>query len=162
MTGRVLLATLLAAFVCLPAGAQAQSGSDNQIMIACIEAARSAMAGETGRPQDCIGALSGPCMESPQGSSTVGTNECLGAETQWWDAFLNERYNVLRKSIDGESALALRDAQRAWIAFRDAECGLHHTYWREGTIRSTVHAICMLEMTASRAIALVAPRWELE
>ncbi|WP_157970156.1 lysozyme inhibitor LprI family protein [Pelagibacterium sediminicola] len=161
MTGRVLIVALLAA-LCFPAGAQTQSGPDNQIMTACIEAAQSAMIGETGRLEDCIGALSGPCMESPEGSTTVGTNECLGAETQWWDAFLNARYDALRKGMDGESALALRNAQRAWIAFRDAECELHYTYWREGTIRSTIYAICMQEMTASRAVALAAPRWVLE
>jgi uncharacterized protein YecT (DUF1311 family) len=49
---------------------------------------------------------------------------------------------------------ALRDAQRAWIAFRDADCAARYAMWQDGTIRTIVGANCHLTMTAQRTIEL--------
>src|SRR5690606_18645498 len=40
-------------------------------------------------PADCIGAASSICMDTPDGSTTVGTSQCMGRETDWWDTLLN-------------------------------------------------------------------------
>lgn len=106
------------------------------------------------RLQDCIGAASGPCMESPDGGTTMGMVDCLARETAWWDQLLNANYGTLRSDMEGEAFTALRDAQRAWIAFRDAECAFRYTFWREGTIRSLFYGSCRLDLTARRAIDL--------
>ncbi len=142
------------------------SPEDDAAMTACTEKTQAAMrevtaSGEPRRPsaapqgpQSCIGTVSGPCMETPEGATTIGMSECLGREIDWWDQRLNTRYAALRAGMDEQSAAALRDAQRAWIAFRDAECDFHYTYWREGTIRSTFYFNCLLDMTARRVIEL--------
>lgn len=103
---------------------------------------------------DCIGAALGPCVETPEGMTTIGMAECLARETDWWDGLLNDHYRSLRETLDAESFNALREAQRAWITYSERNCGFQHTYWRAGTIRSTFHANCRLDMTARRAIKL--------
>lgn len=164
----------LVALLGLAAPATAQepqfTPEDEKLMVACIEAA-AAHGADTGgeldqpvapgtidqprRTSDCIGAASGPCMEEPGGYSTVGMSQCLARETDWWDGELNARYARLRDGLDEESALALKDAQRAWIAWRDSKCEFEYIYWREGTIRSTYYGACMLDVTAARAIDLI-------
>jgi uncharacterized protein YecT (DUF1311 family) len=48
----------------------------------------------------------------------------------------------------------LRGAQRAWITFRDADCGLQYQMFIDGTIRSNIYTGCMLNFTAARALFL--------
>ncbi|WP_157944588.1 lysozyme inhibitor LprI family protein [Mangrovicella endophytica] len=118
-------------------------------------------------PRSCIGIVSNPCQDEPDGSSTQGVDACLGSETEAWDVLLNERYATTletakeidadRKAADDESAVAADDlvkAQRAWIAYRDAECDRLYEVAKDGTIRTNVASACQLEMTATRAIDL--------
>lgn len=102
----------------------------------------------------CIGAAASPCMDQPLGSTTQGISQCLGAETDIWDGLLNRAYKARMAEITTNQKTALRDAQRAWIAFRDADCGLQYQMFIDGTIRSNIHAGCLLDMTARRALAL--------
>ncbi len=149
----------LIALPCPPALAQAApSAAQMRAQIdACLEGAED--------PGACIGRASGACMELPGGQTTVGMADCLGAETQAWDSLLNALWPRLKADAAeadaiespqdaglpgrGESLLA---AQRAWIAFRDAEC--LHAYARGGmgTIRTLYGASCQLEETAERAL----------
>ncbi|MGJ8603905.1 MAG: lysozyme inhibitor LprI family protein [Marivita sp.] len=113
---------------------------------------------------DCLGQASGHCQNAPNGSTTVGIADCIQAETAEWDAILNEEYKATqamnaKADAAGSSPVmdrteALRDAQRAWIAFRDADCAARYAIWQDGTIRTVVGANCMMTMTASRAIDL--------
>ncbi|WP_373635558.1 lysozyme inhibitor LprI family protein [Yoonia sp. SS1-5] len=106
---------------------------------------------------DCIGAAANLCQETPGGSTTVGIGACLAAEIAVWDEILNEEYQARRAEFSAsaaELADALRDAQRAWIAFRDADCDLRYTLFQGGSIRSIVGANCRLSKTAQRAIEL--------
>jgi len=41
-------------------------------------------------------------------------------------------------------------AQRLWIAFRDAECGAHYTYYIDGTIRGLMFVSCKTQLTQQR------------
>ena len=89
---------------------------------------------------DCIGRMSAICMDSEEGGhSTLGMSTCNHAEAQAWDHYLNVEYKATMswaKTADSEEKVhfpefanradALRSAQRAWIAFRDAECGLSY------------------------------------
>jgi uncharacterized protein YecT (DUF1311 family) len=106
----------------------------------------------------CAGQEANVCQGLSGGSTTIGIVTCLSAETAVWDAMLNEEYGKARVvfgQIGGdELQVSLRDAQRAWIAFRDAECAMLYQKNIGGTIRSLVSASCKMNMTASRAIAL--------
>ena len=105
---------------------------------------------------DCLGAASNNCQD--QGfDTTMGMTQCIQAETAVWDAILNAQYRSTRAALSAQDP-ALKDhlltAQRAWIAFRDAECALDYARWQDGSIRSVVHANCMLVMTARRSLEL--------
>ena len=136
----------------LPVSGQTLTVSEVQIR-ACAD---NAPAWE-GLPQ-CVTDAANDCQTLPGGSTTIGIVDCLSAETAVWDAILNEEYAKARSLFDdvgGEDlTISLRDAQRAWIAFRDADCAMRYQRWIGGTIRSVVSASCQLTMTASRALAL--------
>lgn len=145
------------------AAAQDFLSADKQAIEVCI--------GEKAdHPSECIGIISTPCQDDPGGSTTIGIAECLGREEAAWDAILNEVYG--RRMADarqmderleadgiylGGVVDSLRNAQRAWISFRDAECERIFNVLQEGTIRTTAAASCLLEMTAERVLDLDAP-----
>lgn len=80
------------------------------------------------------------------------------AEAGIWDDLLNTYYKGARALLlqQGGTALAdqLLDAQRAWIAFRDADCGLIYTIWADGSIRTVLAADCQMRKTAQRALEM--------
>ena len=144
------IATLLLVLSALPALAEDTptfTTEDARLMILCLDGST---AGEG--TTDCVGVASSACMESePEGATTVGMVACTARETAWWDSQLNAHYSSLETSLSADLATALREAQRAWIAYRDAGCGFEYDLWSEGTIRSVVHAGCLLDETARRA-----------
>lgn len=118
------------------------------------------------RPANCIGITVSACVARPGGDTTVGMVDCIGAETAAWDAILNEEYastmeDFRDRDASGDVAApdmtrvgTLREAQRAWIAFRDAECRAQYAIWGGGTLRQVVGANCVLTETAERAVEL--------
>ncbi|PZX17647.1 uncharacterized protein YecT (DUF1311 family) [Palleronia aestuarii] len=128
-----------------------------------IEACFDAAPPESGLPA-CLGNAANACMEaSSDGETTAGSANCVAAETGVWEALMNEEYRSTRSFLGdldqdgapaGARADALGSAQRTWLAFRDAECGLRYLRWQDGTIRSVIFASCMLDLTAERALAL--------
>ncbi|SFI11606.1 lysozyme inhibitor LprI family protein [Albimonas pacifica] len=155
----------LIALIAAPAPAAAQAaGPSAAEMRAQIERCLDAAADRAGE-EACIGRTSGACMEAPGGQTTVGMAGCLGAETEAWDSLLNALWPRLKadaaESDAAESPQAaglptradsLLAAQRAWIAFRDAECLHAYAQGGMGTIRTLYGASCQLEETAERAL----------
>jgi uncharacterized protein YecT (DUF1311 family) len=97
----------------------------------------------------------------PGGTTSQGIATCIAAETAIWDDILNEEYQSTRavlkiRDADEGSDLAggLQKAQRAWIAFRDAECDLTYAHWEGGSVRGIAYANCLLVMTAERSTSL--------
>jgi len=105
----------------------------------------------------CLGAAAKACQAQPGGDTTLGISECLQGETAAWDKLLNTSYKALRADFrqqgDGLPE-ALLKAQRAWIAFRDAQCALDYQRWGGGSMRTIAAADCLMTMTAARAIEL--------
>ncbi len=111
--------------------------------------------------QACIGIVATACQDGGAGT-TLAIAECLAAETRVWDGLLNGLWPevmALARSQDAgrgdgttASADSLRAAQRAWIGFRDAECGWGWQRWSEGTIRSIVAGDCQMRRTAGRVL----------
>lgn len=153
--------TLISAALCAStlAGASEPSAEDRQ-----VEDLRSCMQVNDGLVEPCLGTIADPCQETADGATTIGITECLATEARAADAVLNQNYAAAlegARAVDvelggtaPEAEDALRSAQRAWIAFRDAECGRLYALDRGGTIRSIVHADCMRRLTAQRADAL--------
>lgn len=71
--------------------------------------------------EDPIDTTLAGCLDLPSGQSTAGMVQCLVTAYGAWDAALNEAYKDLMASLDPGQKDALRESQRAWLAYRDAE-----------------------------------------
>lgn len=71
------------------------------------------------------------CLNSPSGSSTAGQNECATKAYAAWDMELNNVYQKLIHELDPASRTLLRNSQREWLAFREAEKKFQAAPWRE-------------------------------
>ncbi len=93
------------------------------------------------------------CLDSPDGQSTAGMIQCVGAELAIQDAALNTAYRSLTATFNTRQKANLQKAQRAWIAFRDADCAAR--YDPDWGSLSTINAnFCLLRRTVERTIEL--------
>jgi uncharacterized protein YecT (DUF1311 family) len=99
--------------------------------------------------------------------STHELNQCSERAWQAADVKLNAAYAKAIASIrksDGDTPFdrdswekALRDSQRAWVAFRDADCkGLIPMQWTGGTGTTSAVLWCMTTKTEVRTKELLA------
>ena len=87
-------------------------------------------------------------------NSTAEIVQCLATQTAIWDRRLNTAYQKLMSSLPTRRRDRLRNAQRLWIQFRDANCAYFAS--GEGTIARVEGGQCMLRLTAARAQELEA------
>ena len=90
------------------------------------------------------------CLASPAGASTMGQIQCIGEAVAVQDARLNKNYATAMKGLTLEQQASLRAAQRAWIAFKQADCqSLQDDAW--GTMSRVTANMCVLDRTTERA-----------
>lgn len=87
-------------------------------------------------------------------TTTADIVECIGKLSAEWDARLNEAYKERMSLSDDGQATALRTAQRAWIAYRDANCAWYRA--GGGTIAAIEANVCVFALTRDRAMELEA------
>ena len=118
--------------------------------IACIALAVAAIVPVASHAEDAgLTTQFTSCIDKSNGV-TQSMMECIGAETQRQDARLNNAYKVLMNELSSERKKQLQEAQRAWIKFRDSNCGFY--FDPEGGTMARVSANeCMMSMTANRA-----------
>lgn len=99
-----------------------------------------------------------PCSTE---TSTYAQSECLDKALKAADGELNSTYRKAQTVIDKSDLMnadqrrnwkqALQKAQRAWVAFRDADCGEPVGYeWFQGTGMGPATLACNLEKTKIR------------
>lgn len=66
------------------------------------------------------------------------------------DAVLNATYKRLVAQLDGGNLERLRDAQRAWVAFRDKECAFKAQGRDDAGLARAAHAACVTGLTRQR------------
>ncbi len=88
--------------------------------------------------------------------NTIEMTACAEQELNAEDARLNAVFKRLSGKVDGDARALLRDAQRAWIEYRDRRCDWEADAWRGGTGASLLHLGCMTGMTKQRADELTA------
>ncbi|MGZ8370207.1 MAG: lysozyme inhibitor LprI family protein [Caulobacteraceae bacterium] len=93
------------------------------------------------------------CMNAPGGESTAGMIQCIGAELAIQDARLNAAYKRVMAGLNTRQKTKLQAAQRAWLAFRDADCE-SKTDEDWGTLSRITANDCMLSRTVERTIEL--------
>jgi len=102
----------------------------------------------------CISAIAQPCQQQPGGETTVGIATCLIQERDAWDVLLNRYYKQLRQTGEEPARTTLRDAQRAWIAWRDADCRFAYEQFIGSSMRQVTGAACQRDRTAERVLHL--------
>lgn len=100
--------------------------------------------------------------ENPQSQQDM--NYCAHQDWKAADARLNVAYKkaraAMRRSDQNAPAslvgaeVALRDAQRAWIAFRDKACEAEGWLFRGGTMEPLIVSSCMTKLTEQRTADL--------
>ena len=104
-------------------------------------------------------------IDCSNANNTLEMNFCADKEFAAADAELNAVYKRALARIaqsDGEKPYdpkswetALRASQRAWVAFRDADCkGLVPMEWSGGTGTTAAVLGCMVQLTQARAKSL--------
>jgi uncharacterized protein YecT (DUF1311 family) len=83
-------------------------------------------------------------------------NICASEDYQAADAKLNAAYQNLIGSEDVEGKRLLQAAQRAWIAFRDAECAHATAASQGGSIHAMEVSQCLTKLTNERIQQLAA------
>lgn len=97
-------------------------------------------------------ATAAPAQECDDSSNMMELDQCAGVVRDQADAKLNTAYAEIRKRLgDDEAAKAnLTAAQRAWIAFRDAECFFQTASTVGGSIHSMLVTKCETALTLER------------
>lgn len=103
----------------------------------------------TGRPAaalDCARAV-----------AQVEMTACAQLAWEEADIALNEAYAAARaamQAVGPEAAETLRDAQRAWIGYRDLACLAEALPYAGGTAQPMIHAACLERLTSQRTADL--------
>lgn len=100
-----------------------------------------------------LAALPAMAQQDCPDDSQAGLNQCAGDAYKKADAALNAAYKqVMARLKDSDAAAkSLVAAQRAWIAYRDAECDFMSSGVEGGSARPMVVAQCLEQLTTQRA-----------
>lgn len=89
--------------------------------------------------------------------TTYDTSVCLSKIHDKIDAELDTTYQEalsMAKRFTGEDVENLKDAERKWIAYRDAACKAEYGLWGRGSGGPNAHAMCMIRITRQRTADL--------
>lgn len=91
-----------------------------------------------------------PC---PDARTQTEMTTCAGEHYRSADRILNERWQRLLRAMEDEPerVALLREAQRAWIRFRDTQCDFEASAFEGGSMMPMVGSFCMAELTRTRA-----------
>ena len=81
-------------------------------------------------------------------------NECTAIYLEREDRFLNKSYKQLRTFLNHSEKQQLKQAQLAWIGFRDKSCEFSSREFKGGSAYSMVYNSCLTNYTKSRRIEL--------
>jgi uncharacterized protein YecT (DUF1311 family) len=76
--------------------------------------------------------------------------ECQSAEMRRMDGSLNTLYKSLYSKSDAAHRKLLKDSERAWLAFRKAECAFETNDTAGGTLGPVILNDCYMEITYHR------------
>ncbi|MBN3789627.1 lysozyme inhibitor LprI family protein [Burkholderia sp. Ac-20353] len=86
------------------------------------------------------------CLNNNSGTQT-DINECIGRSMKASDRQLNDTYRALLAKVSKDGGEHLRKAERAWLAWRDAQCEFNTMGTRGGSINSSMYGMCIDTLT---------------
>lgn len=78
------------------------------------------------------------------------TNASAAREARTADQALNAQFRAANARLSPASRLLLRNAQRNWIAFRDAQCTFETSGVQGGSARAVIQARCLKALSQQR------------
>jgi uncharacterized protein YecT (DUF1311 family) len=114
-------------------------------------------------------ALTGPCGDAP---TQAALNQCAVTAYERADVTLNRQWTTTyaaMKRRDGADAsagrgfghaAALLASQRAWLAYRDAQCALEGGRFAGGSAQGMTIAFCKANLTTVRSAQLKELEWQ--
>jgi uncharacterized protein YecT (DUF1311 family) len=96
------------------------------------------------------------CLAQPNHASTAGQVECTNRARQRWDGEMNRDYRRLADRLSPKARVSLRNAQRRWLEYRDAEHPLIDAVYEltRGTMFVPMHAYSRLRPVRDRSLVL--------
>jgi uncharacterized protein YecT (DUF1311 family) len=88
-----------------------------------------------------------PCADA---QSQAEMTMCWGKEYKAADAKLNKSYQEFMSKLDESEKVQLKNAQLAWLKYRDANCEFVADQYKGGTMRPMIAAICLAGVTNAR------------
>ena len=108
------------------------------------------------RETECIGQYANTCMRlSGDGETNAGMIRCTVGEYEAWDDRLNTAYGAYMQRLEAPRDAGLREAQRAWMALRDADCDFAASAYEGGSMQPLVSAGCHRDYAARRTLLLL-------
>ena len=147
---RFALAAAAVALMAAPALAQDKPDAKDA---AAIEKCMAAKTGHNWAWERCIGTVSEPCVKKHPQQVPSDVIACYAREQAVWDDILNKSYQILRKALDDDQQVKLREMQRAWIASRDKNCEFLYDYF-QGSMANPMMAACQSRATGMQALYL--------
>lgn len=92
-----------------------------------------------------------PCAD-PQTQTEM--NRCAAEAYKAADVVLNQVYQKLVGILDADEKALLKEAQTAWIKYRDTNCEFESDQCKGGTMRPMVYAGCLEGVTKKRTSEL--------
>jgi uncharacterized protein YecT (DUF1311 family) len=92
-----------------------------------------------------------PCESA---SSQAEASACAHREYVAADAELNRVYNRLAAKLEADEKASLKDAEVAWLKYRDANCEFESSFYKGGTMRPMIESFCLTRMTKARTAEL--------
>jgi uncharacterized protein YecT (DUF1311 family) len=157
-------ACLALATIADPGQAQVKGlAEDRAALAACLDTAKAARKSA----ESCIGIVQDACAKEPGNGSNAAMSGCVGREVTVWDERLNAAYKAaLAGDLAGREAYrdggarkltgaeVMREAQRAWIGFRERKCSAARLPMEGGSGAALLGGACFLQETARQAIWL--------
>jgi uncharacterized protein YecT (DUF1311 family) len=86
--------------------------------------------------------------------SQAEASGCAHREFLAADAELNKAYNRLAGILDADEKALLKEAELAWIKYRDSNCTFESSQYAGGTMRPMIESFCMARVTKARTAEL--------
>ncbi|KQT61329.1 hypothetical protein ASG52_00080 [Methylobacterium sp. Leaf456] len=95
-------------------------------------------------------ALGSAAAAECKGTTQADLNACADADLKRTDTAMNAAYGRLMKRIGPAAQQGLKEAQRAWLPYRDKTCDLEALGAAGGSAQPMVRAGCLAAITEER------------
>jgi uncharacterized protein YecT (DUF1311 family) len=147
----------------LPAMAQDAPADGASAAVTAAETCTRAAEDVAGRLA-CVGLARTQCIEAAETPNTIAQSECAAWELDYWKTSLNQSYDEFHAALTADDAegpsrsqaAAFEAAQKAWLAWREAECTFAASRMRGGSGAGPAEISCELYLTGQRAVEVEA------